>query len=270
MEAFGMLQFRRNAAAGGDGDELKKAAALGTDDEETDDEESFFDLVLKSPDREAASKDFQFIKSPKNVFMSKIDDFSDLNASSPVTPLHSISSNPNSRVFKLGLSKSSKCEKLTEYDCELKAKQFSKCGVKSKETSDRRASSRDAVRKYLERIKPLYVKVSKQNNDKSKFTEHSTTSSSPPVNFSTSKFSGSRMGSFKMATKHLQKSRSASAAEIDAALPPVRRKDDSLLEQNDGIRGAILHCKKSYNSSKEVSHEKLGPLGRNTDATAFD
>ncbi|KAL2529239.1 putative membrane-associated kinase regulator 5 [Forsythia ovata] len=90
-------------------------------------------------------------------------------------------------------------------------------------------------------IKPLYVKVSKRQN---------ADDGSSPMKFSES----SRVGSFKIVTKHLGKSRSASAA-IGLSPSPISRRDGSLMQQyEDGIQGAILHCKKSYNaSSKEFS-----------------
>ncbi|MED6191499.1 hypothetical protein PIB30_000597 [Stylosanthes scabra] len=55
-------------------------------------------------------------------------------------------------------------------------------------------------------------------------------------------------------SKHLGKSRSASAA----VLVPSGRRDDSLLQQHDdGVQGAILHCKRSFNSTTECesSHQ---------------
>ncbi|KAF7151674.1 hypothetical protein RHSIM_Rhsim02G0236700 [Rhododendron simsii] len=56
----------------------------------------------------------------------------------------------------------------------------------------------------------------------------------------------------RVVCKHLGKSRSASSAAVAAA--PVsgatvkqgRRRDDSLLEQQDGIQSAIMHCKRSF------------------------
>ncbi|KAI7989169.1 putative membrane-associated kinase regulator 2 [Camellia lanceoleosa] len=68
---------------------------------------------------------------------------------------------------------------------------------------------------------------------------------------------GQKQGSFpaglRVVCKHLGKSRSASA--VVAAAPTsgsvqTRRRDDSLLQQQDGIQSAILHCKKSFNSSR--------------------
>jgi hypothetical protein len=57
----------------------------------------------------------------------------------------------------------------------------------------------------------------------------------------------------RVVCKHLGKRRSASAAAVAAAPPgPVlsERRDDSLLQQHDGIQSAILHCKRSFNASR--------------------
>ncbi|KAK6137362.1 hypothetical protein DH2020_028897 [Rehmannia glutinosa] len=63
----------------------------------------------------------------------------------------------------------------------------------------------------------------------------------------------------KVVRKHLGKSRSASAAV--AAAPPGKtasnRRDDSLLQVQDGIQGAILHCKKSFNASRDVESSSI-------------
>ncbi|KAL0341014.1 UNVERIFIED_CONTAM: putative membrane-associated kinase regulator 2 [Sesamum radiatum] len=299
MEAFGILKFWRNAAAGADG----RKAAVGMDEGEgSDEEDSFFELVLRSPDRvavrrcdEAARKDFQFIESPRDVFLSK-NDFSNSKLLSPVALLRST---PKFKVFMFGLRKSSKCEK-TASNGELKGSslnQFSKssnieesnfyslkCRVEElpvasvlarenslrslllKETADYEISSlkssRDAVSRYLKLIKPLYLKVSKRQNEKAKFTESLTPPPSlapapAPANLSPRKLSGgSRVGSFKIVAKHLGKSRSASA-NADVLPPPGRRRDDSLLEQHDGIQSAILHCKRSYNSSNKAKESEM-------------
>ncbi|XP_051138302.1 probable membrane-associated kinase regulator 2 [Andrographis paniculata] len=274
-------------------DEVRNAAFVTDDDEETDDEESFFDLVFNSPGRgagkggdEVLKKDAQFIESPRDVFLSKNDDSAISKAMSPVAILRST---PKLKVFMLGFKKSSKCER-AESISEAKGSplnQFAKsskidgssnrfagkCRVAEmpagpflardnslrskmlKENFDSEASahvlsSEKSVPKYLKLIKPFYVKASK----KTKLADSPTPSSSPmtiPVNLSPKKFSeGSRVGSFKIATRNLAKIRSAA---VDP--PSVQRRDDSLLEQHDGIQGAILHCKKSYSSSsQEFSH----------------
>ncbi|XP_057811375.1 probable membrane-associated kinase regulator 2 [Salvia miltiorrhiza] len=102
-------------------------------------------------------------------------------------------------------------------------------------TSDVRSTEK-FVPKYLKLIKLFYVKVS--NTVKS--TDSVTPASSPvtaPVNLSLRKFfKGSRIGSFKIVTRNLGKSRSASSvATVGVVSLSIRRRDDSLLEQNDGI-----------------------------------
>ncbi|EYU25169.1 hypothetical protein ABFS82_06G026300 [Erythranthe guttata] len=311
MEALGILKFWRSAIAGGDvsseGDDVLNAAS-GTDDDEAGKEEAFFDLDFKSERGDAASKDFQFIESPRDVFLSK-SDFSNSKSLSPVTTLRSA---PKFKVFMLGFKKSSKFEKTELSNGETKASPLNQLSKSSKleqsnrfslkcrvaeapaaspaltrdnslrskmlkenyEASSDVVSSEKSVPKYLRLIKPFYVKVS----NKTKLTYSLTPSSSPvtaPVNLSPRKFSeGSRVGSFKIVTRNLVKSRSASAA-VGAAPPSIRRRDDSLLEQHDGIQGAILHCKRSFNSSSqeypqlsrassEPSQGRMGGQGRNS------
>ncbi|KAB1204932.1 putative membrane-associated kinase regulator 5 [Morella rubra] len=101
--------------------------------------------------------------------------------------------------------------------------------------------SKDVIQKYLNLIKPLYVKVSKRYSEKLKFPEvisPASPSSSP-----------STMALPKK--KHLRKSKSASAAT--GVAQPTNRRDDSLLQQHDGIQSAILHCKRSFTSSRDSS-----------------
>ncbi|KAL2552640.1 putative membrane-associated kinase regulator 2 [Forsythia ovata] len=54
--------------------------------------------------------------------------------------------------------------------------------------------------------------------------------------------------------KHLEKYRSESSAPVPAMDPLANmsssRRDYSLLQQQDGIQGAILHCKRSFNASR--------------------
>ncbi|KAL2227012.1 probable membrane-associated kinase regulator 2 [Sesamum indicum] len=302
------------ADASSECDHLRNAA-FGIDDEETDDDDSLFDLVFKSPDRGAtkrdgaSKKDSQFLESPRDVFLSK----NDSSNSKPLSPVAILRSAPKFKVFMLGFKKSSKCEKTESSNGELKASPLNQLSKSSKlgqsnrfsvkcrvadvpvapvfardnslrskmlkesieyEASSDVLSSEKSVPKYLKLIKPFYGKASK----KTKSTDSVTPSSSPvtaPVNLSPKMFSeGSRIGSFKIVTRNLGKSRSASAA-VGVVPPLVRRRDDSLLEQHDGIQGAILHCKKSYNSSSQEysqlfrsasdpSHEKQRVQGRNS------
>ncbi|MBA0773636.1 hypothetical protein Gotri_008896 [Gossypium trilobum] len=111
--------------------------------------------------------------------------------------------------------------------------------------------SKDLVHKYLNVIKPLYTKISKKHSQTHKFEvsgDLSTLSpaTSPATVYSVKEKQGNT--NIKAGYKNLGKSRSASAAAS-----PISRRDDSLLLQHDGIQSAILHCKRSFNSSRESS-----------------
>ncbi|XVE64305.1 hypothetical protein DITRI_Ditri07aG0090400 [Diplodiscus trichospermus] len=114
-------------------------------------------------------------------------------------------------------------------------------------------SSKDLLQKYLNVIKPLYVKVSKKNSqsDKTKVPgdlSMSSPAASPATVYSMKEKEGNLSTGVRAVCKQLGKSRSASAAAS-----PISRRDDSLLLQHDGIQSAILHCKKSFNSSRAES-----------------
>ncbi|KAE8662157.1 Detected protein of unknown function [Hibiscus syriacus] len=102
--------------------------------------------------------------------------------------------------------------------------------------------SKDLVHKYLNVMKPLYKKISKVgiSGDSSLLS----TAASPATEYSTKEKQGNSRGIYK----HMGKSKSSSAAAS-----PINRRDDSLLLQHDGIQSAILHCKRSFNSSRESS-----------------
>ncbi|PIM99286.1 hypothetical protein CDL12_28220 [Handroanthus impetiginosus] len=105
--------------------------------------------------------------------------------------------------------------------------------------TDERKLTKEVMQKYLKMLKPLYVRASSRYVEKMKF--------SGPVNFR-----GGGGGSVSLSCKHLGKSRSTSAT---TSAPPgmtgSNRRDDSLLQLQDGIQGAILHCKKSFNASRD-------------------
>ncbi|OVA18919.1 hypothetical protein BVC80_8935g18 [Macleaya cordata] len=127
--------------------------------------------------------------------------------------------------------------------------------------------AKDVLQKYLKMIKPLYVRVSKRYGEKMKFSANLSSpvqKSSPKIEIEEREEIGSNLKSQKQGNlpsglrvvcKHLGKSRSASSAV--AAVPPItfqtRKQDDSLFQQEDGIQSAILHCKRSFNSSRDSS-----------------
>ncbi|XP_073131188.1 probable membrane-associated kinase regulator 2 [Henckelia pumila] len=121
------------------------------------------------------------------------------------------------------------------------------------------------IQKYLKMVKPLYIRVSKRYVEKLKFSggqqsfsgsKGGGAASSPPRVAVEEEGVKSRIAPQvngglpvqapgpKVVHKQLGKSRSASSAAV-AASPPDRR-DDSLLQVQDGIQDAILHCKRSF------------------------
>ncbi|KAK4771423.1 hypothetical protein SAY87_031955 [Trapa incisa] len=134
-------------------------------------------------------------------------------------------------------------------------------------SADRISFSKEAVQRYLRKVKPLYVRVSKRYGEKLKFSPTGQIGAARKSQGEKQKTPGdtavgdgvkeqmSRQGDMltglREICKHLGKSRSASSA---AAVTPSgfssSRRDDSLQQQQDGIQSAILHCKRSFNASR--------------------
>lgn len=128
------------------------------------------------------------------------------------------------------------------------------------------SEDRKVMHKYLKMVKPFYIRVSKRYVDKLKFPGHISfpggaskgCAASPPEKSGEAAKTPQKQGTnnlqagLRVVRKHLGKSRSASAA-VSAASPgktTSERRDDSLLQVQDGIQGAILHCKRSFNASR--------------------
>lgn len=148
------------------------------------------------------------------------------------------------------------------------------------EDSEEKKFSKDVMQKYLKKVKPLYVRVSKLkfsgqlNSGSVTKSVHSTPSTAgqkpnqPKSTAEKSPLPEAEVGGetfvqlrsqkqaniperLKVVCKHLGKSRSASSAVAAApAGVTTSRRDDSLLQQQDGIQSAILHCKRSFNASR--------------------
>ncbi|BFG31836.1 hypothetical protein CerSpe_181100 [Prunus speciosa] len=142
--------------------------------------------------------------------------------------------------------------------------------------SEEKRFSKEVMQKYLKMVKPLYVRVSKRYGEKlrlsgqlslsgstapapgagSEKSQAGTEASEMPATASIAK-SYHKQGNFpaglRVVCKHLGKSRSASSAVAAAPSGAVvsQRRDDSLLQQQDGIQSAILHCKRSFNASRD-------------------
>ncbi|KAL1830488.1 hypothetical protein ACET3Z_000139 [Daucus carota] len=145
--------------------------------------------------------------------------------------------------------------------------------------------SKDVVNKYLKKVKPLYVRVSKRYGEKLGFSGHlslagaagtpkasdlSAAEATQRSNVKSLKLGIGFPEKLRVVRKQLGKSKSASAAVTAAESPPVvvaKRRDDSLLQQQDGIQSAILHCKRSFKASRELEG-KGGNVGNESVKTA--
>ncbi|XP_071713557.1 probable membrane-associated kinase regulator 2 [Rutidosis leptorrhynchoides] len=240
MDVFSLLKFWK-IAGGGD-----TATVRDFDSTINDDEDSFFDLVFTNIGDE-----------------NEIDKKSSLTFSSPKMKIHTKTPQSPLRALILGSfqnnkSKLEKSETRSEIeDVKVGALLTRDNSLRRKfdlENKDQNMSSskrfnKDVVNKYLNLMKP---KVTKRGNEKSRLSEKSVTPSSSPASSVFSprkedKRGGGRVTVFKDVRKHLGKSRSASAI----LQTPVTKSDDSALEQQDSIKSAILHCKKSYNSPSQ-------------------
>ncbi|KAG4187351.1 putative membrane-associated kinase regulator 5 -like protein [Gossypium arboreum] len=165
--------------------------------------------------------------------------------SKPQSPLHLLNSAPKFGAFTLNKSKSMAN---TSKTCTPQRKEL--IGI-SMETPrhEERSSSKDLIQKYLNIIK--YVKISKKSipSDKAKVSLSPSGELSKVASPATVYPMKGVQGSVSTGVcKQLVKSRSASYAAS-----PINRKDDSLLLRHDAIESAILHCKKSFNSSSAES-----------------
>ncbi|KAK1431766.1 hypothetical protein QVD17_08394 [Tagetes erecta] len=247
MDVFSLLKFWRNTGG-------RDPPPAGDFDSTIDDEDSFFDLVFttNSADDDESRSSFRFC-SPDEVYLNNnnkrsIFSFDSPNAkTSPQSPLRLLmlgfqntrNSEENERNREIEENKKGA---LLKRDNSLRHKLMTEKLLESDQTPSKRFS-KDVVNKYLNLIKPA-----KKSTDKSRLSEKSVTPSSSPA-FSPRKEEkrgggGGGGAVFREVRKRLGKSRSASAI----LQTPARKSDDSVVEQQDGIQGAILHCKRSYNN----------------------
>lgn len=100
--------------------------------------------------------------------------------------------------------------------------------------TDDKKFAKEVLQKYLSKIKKL--RFSGQVGSVSSVSKPGSDGDPPPFGL-------------KTVNRRLGKSRSASAT-VAAVRSPPRRRDDSLLQQQDGIQSAIAHCKRSFNAEK--------------------
>ncbi|XP_020250239.1 probable membrane-associated kinase regulator 2 [Asparagus officinalis] len=104
-------------------------------------------------------------------------------------------------------------------------------------TSDEKKNPKDVIHRYLNKIKPLYDRASKRNSAKPRF------SGDPPKSAHSS--------GLRIVSRRLRKSRSASAS-VAAVRSPPRRREESVIVEEDGIQSAIAHCKRSFSSGCDL------------------
>ncbi|XP_052184576.1 probable membrane-associated kinase regulator 2 [Diospyros lotus] len=229
MEVFSLLKFWAMAA----GDELNH-------DDEIQDEDSFFDLEFAVPGCDE-----------KEQSDSALDVDFELS-SKPPSPFSFLRSPPKFRVLMLFRKPKSEKPEPAAASPELHrpSKRFDRVN------SLRRLTSESAsLKRFTKLIKPLHIRASnsKRYSENMKFSDgFSTTLRSPGKQAEEKQATRQGPATLIVACKHLGKSRSASSTVGIAPAPP-RRRDDSLLQQHDGIQSAILHCKRSYSSSQESS-----------------
>ncbi|KAK4793003.1 hypothetical protein SAY86_023438 [Trapa natans] len=125
--------------------------------------------------------------------------------------------------------------------------------------------SKELLHKYLGFVKPLYSKVSKgQASGVEVLASGGLSVSGTASSESGVPVVGLQGLAYTYRRRHLGKSKSGSAS-VTGILSPAR-KDDSLLQQKDGIEGAILHCKRSFSSSSSSSRED--PINQEAQAAA--
>ncbi|MCD7462455.1 hypothetical protein HAX54_048564 [Datura stramonium] len=266
-------------------DAVTNPVAPETTDEEIDnDEDSFFDLVFTGHNNgHPKENNISKLNSPTDIFVKPKPLPIDPN-SKPLSPNSVLNSAPKFRVCFLGFRKS-KPEKADIDDSSLET-QTQKLSPKSqskvpeevpiscisfryrssklrKEEEEEEDSSNQFARadmgKYLKLMKPLYHRASKRYTQKINASDKvsignqffpSTRSLSSPRNSSEEK-QGNRVAVLGAVRKRLGKNWSTPSSFAGTSTSPMNRRDDSLLEQSDGIQGAILHCKRSYSSARK-------------------
>lgn len=240
MEPLRLLQFwhipsDKNTAACGDSDSdttsspSETTTTTTTTDKdhhsvETDDEDSFFDLDFTVPLKKK-QKDF----NPNDKVKAR-----------KVLPKPR---SPRLRLHML-LKNAEESEKKTEAAGEVPIFSLidignSPAGKFQKQRSENATTRRFpkvVIQKYLKLINPFYSRASRKAHTQK-------VKSANEVSKKTTPFSSPRK---QVAEK--QGIRSVAREHLGVRSVPARR-DDSLLLQHDGIQSAILHCKRSYNSS---------------------
>ncbi|CAN4085834.1 unnamed protein product [Withania somnifera] len=230
------------------------------EDTQYSDEDSFFDLVFAGPDGHP-KVDYNS-KSTKQGKKSEFDSPIDSNPK-PHSPITLLGSSIKFRVFLLGFRKpnpvktgtddSKHCPRDNSLRSKLEKEREEEYSVDN--SSSKQFPRATELPKFFKLVKPLYPRNSKMCTDKITLSNQVSAPLPSPLVQSISSSrkqieekQGNRLGAV---CKHVMKSRSTASSFAGI---PMNRRDDSLLEKNDGIQGAILHCKRSYSTaSKDCS-----------------
>ncbi|KAI4340900.1 hypothetical protein MLD38_025694 [Melastoma candidum] len=245
-------------------------------DEEDD---SFFDLELSVPDSDASTTTPAYSAeiipaysaeiipaicvasaSPGDKLLSKRKILPIEGLNRPRSPVSLLKSAPKFRVFPFAQSKSAAAAVAGDELGNNRGNGLKRSGSSrnadppTDDIGGSKRFSREVIHKYLRLLKPLYVRVvvsKKHGRGRGSETVSQvapTTSASPPNPVGSSK---GKPPTGPPRSKHLLKSRSASAATTRAESPA--RMDDSFAQLQDGIQSAILHCKRSLSASRDFS-----------------
>ncbi|XP_072967162.1 membrane-associated kinase regulator 5-like [Typha angustifolia] len=236
MEVFALLKSRRARPT------TSRANAIG--EYEGEDDGPFFDLDFPLPESyvEEAKVVLLSLKKPKQASsperQKKPTKFLIGSKRTEELPVFSFFSRDNSsRSFKSSKSTSS---------------------IRDSPARGESKISKFVLRNYLSKIKPLYEKASRAYAGKLiRFSRGARKVGPADGGETTAANGGALPGRLKVAARRLRKSRSASYAVAGTVRSPPqpfpRRRDDSLLEQHDGIQSAIAHCKSSFNKGSELA-----------------
>ncbi|CAM8906102.1 unnamed protein product [Rhodiola kirilowii] len=234
--------------------------------EEEEEEESFFELELEM--RNCCRNETTTTNESSRLSSKVVPIEPDLKTHSPISILKS------APKFKVSLFRKPKTELLAsstrsepeEVNSATRTistlirenSSSSSSGLKLEEATlpvdSSKRFSKDVMQKYLKLklIKPFHIHVAKKSSKSRLFDMRDSNSNSSPASSPAFEKLKPSANGFRVVCNQLGKSRSASSLNV-VSVSCGSRRDESLLEHDDGIQSAILHCKRSFNSSRESS-----------------
>ncbi|KAJ6712558.1 MEMBRANE-ASSOCIATED KINASE REGULATOR 2-RELATED [Salix purpurea] len=263
----GMKEKKGNNGA--DSEEENDAAEASDEVEDEDmDEEREIGFTLSS----ASSND----RSDLNLALSPSDDLFFKGRLVPIEP-SSLEPNSKSSQFSVSILKSavkfrveevpvmslftrdnSKSIKSSQKQNSTEESTASAAGVAS--SDEKQKFSKDVMQKYLQKVKPLYIRVSKRYGEKLKLSGQlslgsglKTPAAPPPSTVTQKTTTADKVEKEKESVEAPAVAKGSKTGEFAF----WAERDDSLLQQHDGIQSAILHCKRSFNASRDSDSSVL-------------